>query len=452
MDTMDSRQPAPDVRHLDVAMEVGNLAWWEMDCGTGAVRFHRRKADMLGYAPGMFSHYSDFTALIHPEDVEPVMAAMRDHLLGKQPDYRVDYRIKASSGEYRWFQAVGRVSQRDEAALPATVTGIVVDITDRKRAEEALVASEERFRTLFHGHSAIKLVIDPETGRIADANEAAASFYGWSIEDLRLMRIQQINDLSWDQVENRMATAASTRNARFEFRHRRADGSTRDVEVFSNRVEIDGKPHLYSVIHDISERKRAESALRQTHDRLRHAEEFARFGHWECSLHDQIMHASDGAARVYGFASTDVSLSDVKACALPEFRLTLDRALKDLIEHNTPYDQEFKIRRASDGAIVDVHSRAEYDALTNTVFGVVQDIAERKRIETERENLILELQRAFEHVKTLKGILPICASCKKVRDDRGYWEQVEAYVSRHTDAQFSHGLCPDCMARIYPDY
>ena len=86
------------------------------------------------------------------------------------------------------------------------------------------------------------------------------------------------------------------------------------------------------------------------------------------------------------------------------------------------------------------------------VFGVVQDISERKRIETEREALILELKRAAEDINTLSGILPICSSCKKIRDDQGYWEQVEAYVSRHTDAQFSHGICPDCMSKLYPSY
>ena len=70
----------------------------------------------------------------------------------------------------------------------------------------------------------------------------------------------------------------------------------------------------------------------------------------------------------------------------------------------------------------------------------------------EREQLIGELQHTIEQVKTLSGIVPICASCKKIRDDRGYWEQVEAYVTRHTDARFSHGICPDCLKRLYPEY
>ena len=64
---------------------------------------------------------------------------------------------------------------------------------------------------------------------------------------------------------------------------------------------------------------------------------------------------------------------------------------------------------------------------------------------------ILELRDALEQIKTLRGIVPICSSCKKIRDDKGYWSQVEAYISRHSDATFSLGICPDCLHRLYPD-
>ena len=63
-----------------------------------------------------------------------------------------------------------------------------------------------------------------------------------------------------------------------------------------------------------------------------------------------------------------------------------------------------------------------------------------------------ELREALSKIKTLSGLLPICASCKKIRDDKGYWSQIEAYVSRHTDAEFSHSICPDCAKRLYPDF
>jgi hypothetical protein len=80
-----------------------------------------------------------------------------------------------------------------------------------------------------------------------------------------------------------------------------------------------------------------------------------------------------------------------------------------------------------------------------------QDITQRKRAENERETLIRELETALQEIRTLSGLLPICAQCKKVRDDRGYWRQIEAYVQDHSQARFSHGICPDCARHLYPE-
>jgi hypothetical protein len=80
------------------------------------------------------------------------------------------------------------------------------------------------------------------------------------------------------------------------------------------------------------------------------------------------------------------------------------------------------------------------------------DITPRKLIEMERETLIARLQSALAKVRTLRGLVPICASCKKIRDDKGFWHQVEAYIRDHSDAEFSHSLCPDCAEQLYPGY
>lgn len=82
---------------------------------------------------------------------------------------------------------------------------------------------------------------------------------------------------------------------------------------------------------------------------------------------------------------------------------------------------------------------------------VAHDITERKRAEEEREKLIVQLQQALAQVKQLSGFLPICASCKKIRDDQGYWRQVEEYIREHSEAEFSHSICPDCAKRLYPE-
>jgi len=79
------------------------------------------------------------------------------------------------------------------------------------------------------------------------------------------------------------------------------------------------------------------------------------------------------------------------------------------------------------------------------------DITKRKEIEADREKLINKLQDALNKIKTLRGIIPICASCKKIRDDKGYWNQIEIYIRDHSEADFSHGICPECAEKLYPE-
>jgi PAS domain S-box-containing protein len=85
------------------------------------------------------------------------------------------------------------------------------------------------------------------------------------------------------------------------------------------------------------------------------------------------------------------------------------------------------------------------------IIGFAMDITERKLAENALEEEHRRLQQALDEVKTLRGIVPICANCKKIRDDKGFWNQVEKYVSDHTEAKFSHGICPDCAKELYPD-
>ena len=82
--------------------------------------------------------------------------------------------------------------------------------------------------------------------------------------------------------------------------------------------------------------------------------------------------------------------------------------------------------------------------------GIARDITKQKKNEREKEQLIADLEYALAEVKELSGLLPICASCKNIRDDKGYWSQIELYIERHSEAKFSHGICPDCLEELYP--
>jgi PAS domain S-box-containing protein len=102
---------------------------------------------------------------------------------------------------------------------------------------------------------------------------------------------------------------------------------------------------------------------------------------------------------------------------------------------------------------LETHATPLRDAESQIIalLGITRDITERKSIEDALEAERRQLQKALEEVKTLRGIVPICSNCKKIRDDKGFWSQVEKYVSDHTEAEFSHGICPDCTIELYPE-
>jgi PAS domain S-box-containing protein len=86
-----------------------------------------------------------------------------------------------------------------------------------------------------------------------------------------------------------------------------------------------------------------------------------------------------------------------------------------------------------------------------SIISIMRDITDIKKAELEKDALIAELELALSEVKTLRGFIPICANCKQVRDDKGYWRQIETYISEHSKAEFSHGMCPECMDKLYGD-
>jgi PAS domain S-box-containing protein len=109
--------------------------------------------------------------------------------------------------------------------------------------------------------------------------------------------------------------------------------------------------------------------------------------------------------------------------------------------------------RRKDGTLYDVEISTNGSVYRGQklVFCVCRDITERKRAQKEREKLIKELQEALKEIKTLRGILPICSFCKKIRNDKGYWEQVDVYIRKHSQADISHGICPECLKKHYPE-
>ncbi|MCX8028053.1 MAG: cache domain-containing protein [Thermodesulfovibrionales bacterium] len=140
----------------------------------------------------------------------------------------------------------------------------------------------------------------------------------------------------------------------------------------------------------------------------------------------------------------------VGTCIYDYFAPDMAKYRKEQYDKTISSGEPVSFQDASEGRYYEHHCFPVPDGNGVAIF--IQDITERKLAEEEREKLIAELKSAIAEVKTLSGLLPICANCKKIRNDKGYWEQIEVYIRDHTDANFSHSICPQCAEKLYPEY
>jgi PAS domain S-box-containing protein len=172
----------------------------------------------------------------------------------------LEHQVLAPDKKLCWHRWTNRAIFDDQNNL-FEYQAVGWDITERKQTEEALRESEERYKSLFKNNHSVMLLIDPESANIVDANPAAISFYGWSHEELTRKKISDINTLAEKQVFQEMEKAKSEQRSHFTFRHRLSNGDIRDVEVFSGPIILHGRKLLYSIIHDVTERKQAEMVI-----------------------------------------------------------------------------------------------------------------------------------------------------------------------------------------------
>lgn len=204
---------------------------------------------------------SPFMSVVHPSfhHITGELSALLNPEAGADGE-AIEFRILRSDGSQAW------VETRSEPFVREEKMGILLfmrDITRRKEAEKTILENEAKFRNVFQKHVAVKLIIDAKNGDIVEANEAAARFYGWPVEELKEMNISQINTLSFEGLKRAIESVKNSENTHFNFKHRIADGSIRDVEVYSSRITSPGgKDFLHSIIHDVTEKKLAERQLK----------------------------------------------------------------------------------------------------------------------------------------------------------------------------------------------
>ncbi len=153
----------------------------------------------------------------------------------------------------------------------------------------------------------------------------------------------------------------------------------------------------------------------------------------------------------FGFSLDETKGKKIDALIIPEkYEEEATNLNKDTLSGYVYFDTYRKNKTGEDLPVSISAAPIIIDAKPEGSFVIYKDISKRKKIEEEREKLIKELQETLDEVKTLEGLIPICAHCKKIRDDSGFWGNVEQYISKHSNVDFSHGICPDCLKKYYP--
>ena len=334
----------------------------------------------------------------------------------------------------------------------------VQDITERKRKDELI---REKDKLLYDIGRLVKVgawKFDIKTGKATSTDEVARIFDMESIDNVEVGYA-----LKYYQGENRVKIEKAFNDAI-------ENGTPYDLDLeivsekgihkwtrnFCNPVIKNRKViQLMGSIQDITEIKSSEILLKKSETRYRSLIELSPLGIGIVNSKGIIVDANDSLATMLGYELYELKGLSFREITHHDDLEREDLLLKSLEDLNkTSFSLEKRYRHKKGNYFwVNITVGKTYDIYGTGVFyfGLVEEISSRKKLEEEREKLINDLKKALDEIKQLQGFIPICANCKKIRDDTGYWQQVEKYIADRTDAQFSHSLCPECVKKLYPN-
>lgn len=276
------------------------------------------------------------------------------------------------------------------------------EVSERKQAEEALRESEERYRSLFRNNHSVMLLIDPESADIVDANPAAVSYYGWGHEELTAKNITEINIHTKEHVFQEMEKAKSEQRRQFIFRHRLSSGDIRDVEIYSGPIKLHGQKLLYSIIHDITDRKRAEQALRESEEKFRTIFSSAPVGIAIANPGGRFIEVNDAVCKMLGYSAEEFREKTFLDITYPDDFSETQRLAMEVWESKRDFYRSEKRYLTKDGSPIwaTVNASAVRDRSGKVKYwvGIMEDITHSRHMEEQ-----LRQAQKIEAVGTLTG-------------------------------------------------
>ena len=414
-----------------------------------------------GYKPEEFQASSELlNDIIHPEDRH--LWDNHDHpIQADGSPIPLEFRIITKNGKIRWINHLCLTIHDDDRNFLG-VRGVHRDITEQKRAEKKL-----QFLSSITQQVSDALIATDTDFKIIHINKAAEQLYGYAPDELigKSPDLLNAEPMSEEIQKEIYQTVVSGKVWVGSHLNRKKDGSIFICEFkISPLRDNDGQSYSYiSLQRDITKRRQAAEAVRNSEERYRLLADNITDIIWIAEPDFKIAYMSPSTEKLIGYSVEEISsMNWERLMTLSSVNLSKkiiieekDLGVKNTMNGLSTFRSAETELLCKDGTSVWVESqmtflRDQNGRLIRTI-GVTRNITERKWAERQQEKIIEELQEATAKIKTLSGFIPICSSCKKIRDDEGYWKQLEAYISDHSTAEFTHALCPECARRLYPE-
>jgi PAS domain S-box-containing protein len=363
----------------------------------------------------------------------------------------------AFSGAFSWIRPDGKENVIEYTAMPIIMRGkkftigIDRDVTMSRKAELLVHESQLRYQQLFEASPNPLMVYDAGTLEFLQVNPATIEHYGYSPEEFLSMTAKDIQPPEDVPRFLAVATAGAHLGERSgTWRHRKKDGTIIKVRIKSHAIDWKGRSARLVLVHDITDLLQIEEELRVQKTHFERLFESAPEGIALLDGSGKVHDINRAFAAMFGFTKDDILGRDITDMTIPPEGKEVARTALEAVMEGVSVSLDAQ-RSTKDGQSIDVSIIAvpvDDGRGTNMAYVLYRDITQKKRGDREREELILQLQKALAEVKTLGGLLPICAWCKKVRDDQGYYHQIETYIARHSETKFTHGICPDCREKF----
>ena len=415
---------------------------------------NKRLNDMLGYREGELIGQNHWV-VYHPDYQKLIRERAQARMRGEEVMPRYEVKLQRKDGS--WFH--GEVNARVITFTSDGKGGIQVwvkDIDERKHSEEALRESEVRYRNLVE--NSLNAIILYRQQEILFANEPFFNIFGYEHKELQSMAIDdilapEVVDVVAELRQRRIAGKIG-KAAVYESKGRRKDGEIFDIEISVCVISHQGEQCCMAFLSDISGRKQAEEALRESERKfstLFHASPvyiaFTTFND------GRFLDVNDAFTKVTGFERNEVlgrTPIQIGLWFTPEER---SKYIELAQKHGGFHEEEVKFRKKNGDPLYGFWSAEKIELGGKAcLISVFVDTTERKKVQEALRQERDKLLNALSEIKTLSGLVPICSNCKKIRDDQGYWNQIEKYIGEHSNAQFSHGICPECAKKLYPEF